>query len=110
MAKYFKLRISCPVCHDNGLNTPQTGWSHNGCGGALNIGDNAHYQCQSCSYDSHVKNWKYGCPSHSDSSGEIVYKKSSAQGLAAAVSTAGQMVRETGVAWLQTFLGNMGDF
>ncbi len=105
---YFQLHISCPVCHDRGLNTPQSGWVHNGCGGAIYIGDDAHYQCKSCNYNKHVKEWKYGCPSHSGDS--IEYVKASSQGLAQAVSTAGQMVNATGIAWLQAFLGNMGEF
>ncbi len=105
---YFKLRIACPVCHDQGRNTPQTFWIHYNCGGALYVGDNAHYNCDQCGTDSHVKNWSYGCPEHSGDRLEFI--KASAQGLAQSVSTAGQMVSETGNKWLISFLENLGEF
>lgn len=108
-ATYFKLRISCPVCHDQGKNTKQTFWVHaGGCGGALFVGDDANYQCQKCDHYNHVKEWAYGCPEHSGDN--IEYLKASSQGLAQAVSTAGQMVTATGNKWLIKFLENMGEF
>lgn len=106
---FFELHISCPVCHDKGLNTPQSFWTHHECGGGIYVGDNAHYLCSKCNQQSHVKDWKYGCPSHS-SGVSYEYLSASSVGLAAAISTAGQMVSETGVAWLQSFLSNMGEF
>ena len=105
---YFQLFISCPVCHDQGRNTERSFWSHydNGCHGDIYVGDDANYKCKKCGKKSHVKNWAYNCPGHSNSPDEFV--KASAQGLAKAVSTAGQMVQEAGIMWLQTFLQNMG--
>ncbi len=106
---FFELHISCPVCHDNGLNTPRTFWTHHNCGGSLFLGDNANYLCGTCNHMSHVKGWKYGCPSHSKGT-TYEFLSTSSVGLAAVLSTAGQMVSETGVAWLQAFLANMGEF
>lgn len=106
-ATYFELYISCPVCCDQGRNTAHTYWEHHNCGGTTYIGDNANYICKNCKTSAHVFKWKYGCPSHSGT--EIEFLEASAQGLAQAVSTAGQMVQETGVAWLQKFLENMGN-
>jgi hypothetical protein len=106
---YFELNISCPVCHDRGMNTPQTNWTHHGCGGSLFLGDDANYLCETCSQKSHVSIWKYGCPNHSRDT-EYEFISTTSVGLATSVSTAGQMVSETGVAWLQSFLANMGEF
>lgn len=106
---YFELHISCPVCHDRGMNTPQSFWTHHQCGGSLYLGDDANYWCEGCNRRTHVRQWKYGCPNHS-SEAEYEFISSSSVGLAAAISTAGMMVSETGVAWLQSFLANMGEF
>jgi hypothetical protein len=103
---YFELFISCPVCFDQGKNTPHSYWEHQHCGGNLYVGDNAFYLCSDCKSTAHVFKWRYGCPNHSGA--EIEYLESSPQGLAQAVSTAGQLVQETGIAWLQKFLENMG--
>lgn len=107
---FFQLYISCPVCHDQGRNTERSFWRHadNNCNGDVYVGDNAFYKCRKCGQTSHVKNWAYNCPSHSSSPDEFV--KASSQGLAQAVSTAGQMVQECGLQWLQNFLANMGTF
>ena len=104
---YFHLFISCPVCNDQGRNTPRSFWEHydNNCHGEIYVGDNAFYKCKKCGHSSHVKNWGYNCPSHSNSPDEFV--KASSQALAGAVSTAGQMVNECGLPWLQKFLANM---
>jgi hypothetical protein len=107
-ATYYKLKISCPVCHDQGRNTPQSFWVHAKDGGPIFIGDDAHYQCESCQYHNHVMEWRYGCPQHSGD--KLEYLKASSQGLAQAVSTAGQMVMATGNQWLIRFLENMGEF
>lgn len=105
---YFKLRISCPVCVDQGRTTPQSFWVHVSCGGPIYVGDNAHFECKSCEENHHVREWRYGCPSHSGDTLEFL--KATSQGVAQAVSTAGQMVKETGQQWLITFLENMGEF
>lgn len=107
---YFKLRISCPVCIDQGRNTPQSFWSHydSGCGGAIYVGDDAHFQCKTCGENEHVKEWRFGCPSHSGD--KLEFLKATSQGLAQVVSTAGQMVMETGQKWLIQFLQNMEEF
>src|ERR1035437_7857482 len=108
---YFKLFISCPVCVDDGKNTPQSFWIHHNCisGGSIFIGDNAFYKCNKCPTESHVMNWHYGCPTHSTGD-TLQFLKASSQTVAQAVSTAGQMVTETGNRWLIESLKNMGDF
>jgi hypothetical protein len=106
---YFELHISCPVCYDRGMNTPQSNWTHHGCGGSIFLGDDAYYWCDSCDHKSHVRMWKYGCPNHS-SGADYEFITASSIAVAQAISTAGQMVSETGVAWLQSFLSNMGEF
>jgi hypothetical protein len=105
---YFQLFISCPVCHDRGRNTERSFWAHYQCNGDIFVGDNAFYKCKKCGKTNHVKEWSYNCPSHSSSPDEFV--KASSQGLAQAVSTAGQMVMECGQQWLMKFLSNMGEF
>lgn len=106
---YFELHISCPVCHDKGMNTPQSFWTHHQCGGSIYLGDNAYYWCGTCNHQSHVRMWKYGCPIHSNGA-EFEYISASSVAMAIAIGTAGQMVSETGIAWLQSFLANMGEF
>lgn len=105
---YFKLRISCPVCVDQGRNTPQSFWTHYGCGGSVFVGENAYFRCNSCNNSAHVKEWSFNCPSHSDDT--TTFLKPSSQGFAQAISTAGQMVSETGHRWLIEFMKNMGEF
>lgn len=106
---FFELFVSCPVCHDNGLNTPRTFWSHHNCGGKLFVGDNANYLCSSCNHMSHVRHWEYSCPSHSQGA-NYQFLKASSGSIAVMLSTAGQLTTEAGVAWLQAFLSNMGEF
>jgi hypothetical protein len=77
-------------------------------GGAVFVGDNAHYRCQGCSHHAHVREWSYGCPNHSGD--QIEYVKARSASVAQAVSTAGQMVNATGQQWLIRFLQNMGEF
>ena len=105
---YFQLRISCPVCIDQGKNTAQSFWVHYRCDGAVYVGDNAYFECKKCGAHDHVKEWRFGCPSHSGD--QLEFLKATSQGFAQAVSTAGQMVRETGQSWLIKFLENMGEF
>ncbi len=107
-ATYFNLKIACPVCHDNGRNVPSSFWVHGADGGEIYVGDDAHYQCKLCEYHEHVKNWRYGCPEHSGA--ELECLEASSQGVAQAVSTAGQLVSATGQKWLIRFLENMGEF
>ncbi len=108
---YFKLFISCPVCVDQGKNTPQSFWAHYGCvsGGSIYVGDNAYFKCDSCSKTNHVKYWSFTCPTHSSGTDQQFLKPSS-QAMAQAISTAGQMVTETGQRWLIEFLKNMGEY
>jgi hypothetical protein len=105
---YFQLRISCPVCVDQGRNTAQSFWVHHNCGGSIYVGDNANFKCRKCNYSDHVKRWSFNCPSHTNANFEML--KASSQALAQAISTAGQMVSETGHRWLIEFLKNMGEF
>ncbi|MBD8388063.1 hypothetical protein [Dysgonomonas sp. BGC7] len=108
---YFKLYISCPVCSDRGYMVAQDYWLHsevnNGCGcdGSIYIGDNAYFVCEKCQESAHVTKWIYSCTVHSDV--EINKLEKADPILVQAVSTAGQMVTYTGIAWLSTFLKNM---
>lgn len=110
---YYELHISCPVCKSKGEHTPQTYWTHHGCGGVIFMGENAYYLCENCNRETHVKNWKYGCPNPNHGSGsESGYEfiGTTSGELASVVAVAGQMVTQAGVAWLQAFLANMGEF
>ncbi len=104
---YFQLYISCPVCHEEGLNTPHSYWTHAVDGGDIYVGDDASYQCKQCGHTKHVSAWEYGCPSHSGDSDEYVYKRATIASLASVMSCAGQLVTESGLPWLQTFMANL---
>jgi len=107
---YYGLFMSCPVCTSRGTHTSQQNWVHHLCGGTIYVGDNAHYLCDNCNHNSHVKQWKYGCPTHSGGSDNYEFVSVNSGELAATIAVAGQMVNEAGVAWLQAFLANMGEF
>lgn len=106
---YFQLFISCPVCYDNGKNTPHSFWTHydNNCGGDIYLGENASYLCRKCGYGAHAMKWKYGCPEHSNMDDELSFKVATPAALAGVIACAGQMVTETGITWLQSFLANL---
>ena len=107
-ATYFQLFISCPVCQEEGRNTPHSYWTHASDGGDIYVGENAYYQCKQCGHTKHVSAWKYGCPYHSGDSDEYVYKDLRTPApLAAVMSCAGQLVTETGLPWLQNFKANL---
>ena len=105
---YFQLYIACPVCFENGRNTPRSFWEHYNCGGDIYIGENAFYKCKKCGHSSHVKYWGYNCPWHSGSPDEFV--KAGSAAIAGVVSCAGQMVNECGQQWLMQFLANLGEW
>ncbi|PTT76554.1 MULTISPECIES: hypothetical protein [unclassified Chryseobacterium] len=107
---YFEQYMSCPVCASRGIHTPQSHWSHHVCGGTMYVGDNAYYHCNTCSSESHVKNWRYGCPSHSSNQGEYDFIGTTAGELAANIAVAGMLVTQAGMTWLKAFLDNMGEF
>ena len=105
---YFRLYICCPVCLDRGKrDVPIRYWTHydNNCHGDIYIGDDANFKCTKCGHVSHVENWKYSCPDHSGSSDDFV--GASAAALAEAVATAGQLVQEAGLDWLQKVLASL---
>ena len=102
---YFQLRISCPVCIDRGHNSPRSYWVHYDCGGTMFIGDNAHFSCVECDQNNHVRNWSFNCPFHTNTE-ERTLKYSNRTGVAQAVSTAAQMVHDTGHRWLIEFMTN----
>ena len=104
---YFQLYISCPVCNNEGRNTPHSYWSHDVDGGDVYVVDDATYQCKQCGHTRHVSDWEYGCPRHSGGSDEYVYKKSTIASIASVISCAGQMVSETGLPWLRVFMENL---
>lgn len=105
MAQFFDLVLRCPHCISAGAEPgPAGAWYHTGCGGTLQIGEDATYRCKSCSYTAHVKGWRYACEHHAD------YRPASSAGIASAVSTAGQITGIAGRQWLMTFLENLGDW
>ena len=99
---YFELYVTCPVCREKGIVTPQTQWLHkdNECGGTIYIGDNACYYCDKCE---HI------CPTHSTSDGYYISLDGSTLRIAEIISCAGQMLSEVGQKWLMKFLGNLED-
>ena len=96
---YCRLYISCPVCIDQGRMPPKGYWQHHKCNGDIYVGDDACYKCRKCGEKSYVRNWKYSCPGHSNSSDNFV--GASCQALASAISIAGQGVPLEGFAWLR---------
>ena len=109
---YFELYIRCPVCIGQGkTDLPIVYWRHadNNCSGDIYVGDNAFYKCRKCGSLDHVRTWKYRCPRHSNPS-DNEFLGAEGWALTEAVTTAGQMVRDTGQAWLRRFLDNMGDW
>lgn len=104
---YFRLYIRCPVCIEKGIQTPVTYWSHynNNCYGDIYIGDNAFFKCTKCGHSAHIMHWGYNCPTHSNSQDEFV--GAGLKAIAEAVSTAGQLVNDAGLEWLQTLLKNL---
>lgn len=104
---YFELYFSCPVCQSQGRNTPHSFWSHHECGGRMYVGDNAHYWCDNCGDNSHVKKWKYGCPHHG---GGYEFLSVDAGTIASVIAMAGMLTGEAGVGWLQAFLSHLGEF
>ena len=106
----FELYVTCPVCRERGITTPQTGWidAHNNCGGIIYVGENAYYCCE-YGHTAHIRECKYKCPSHSTSDDEYIGVGSSAA-ITEVMSCAGQMVSEVGQKWLVKFLENLGDW
>lgn len=108
---YFKLKVSCPVCLEQGRQTKQSFWVHEGgCGGDMFVGDNTHYHCKKCKEDKYVNQWEFGCPEHSG--GSSYYMKIRPEGSTGStdIAVGGQMVTATGSKWLIRFLENMREF
>lgn len=92
-------------------------WSHynNNCDGDIYVGENAFYYCHKCGETQHVYKWKYHSPWRCDGAYYSLYYspvercklESVSVSVAQAVSTIGQMVKQTGLAWLREFLVNM---
>ena len=110
---YFQLYLRCPICWEQGKPCKHSYWKHadNNCHGDIYVGDNAHFKCKKCGQSSHVNNWGYRCPSHSDSSdfeiGSVPTAMANAIPMASSIS---QMVTETGQQWLQRFMNNLGEW
>ena len=112
---YFRLYIR----HPDGSYSEPCFWRHgdNNCLGDIYVGDNASYRCLKCGKTDHVRNWAYDCPTCYDSFDAFLKNELSAdakvvpfQNLAMLISTAAQMVKETGTGWLQRFFVNMGEW
>lgn len=113
---FIQVYASCPECFVEGKTTQCESWKHgdNNCFGDMYVGDNAFFKCEKCGRSSHVKNWKYLCPSHSNSIGTFMTDSNAlsptdCQGVCGAISTAGQLTLEAGVSWLEKFLENIDE-
>ena len=111
---YFKLHIPCPVCRELGRNTPQSNWIHptKNCGAEIYIGDDANYFCKKCNHKSHIKGWKYECPTHSkpDTSDDYYVGIGSSAAIGEVAGCAGMMVSAVGNQWLIKLIENLGDY
>lgn len=124
---YWLLFCSCPVELERGEYSPRLSWKHldNDCLGDVYLGDNACFKCAKCGRSSHVKNWKYICPSHANSLVALVtesnsFATSGSEGVVAAVSMSGavgtnldsadHIMMPSGTVWLQKFLANIGEW
>jgi len=99
--------MSCPACIAEGKSggIPRQWYHGGGCGGRLEVGNNAYYRCTKCGYNSHVRGWSYSCDGHGD------YRMVSDSHLASAVSVASQLtISSRGKMWLLELLNNMGYF
>ena len=80
-------------------------WYHANCGGAMEIGSKANYHCSKCDFKSHVRNWRYKCPSHGPSFGnEEEFMPTSAPVLAQAIGQALELLGKAGLDFVQEFL------
>lgn len=79
---YYQLYICCPVCRDQGRDSPPSFWKHgdNQCFGDIYVGYDGDdlwggdfwFICQKCGCRAHVKDWGWACPGHSNHPDEIV--------------------------------------
>lgn len=105
MATYFDLIIRCPAClADNKSPGPASQWFHNGCGGKMQIGDDAQLKCEKCGEAFHVQIARYACKAHATD-----FRATTPAHFASAISTAGQITGVAGRQWLIRMLENMGD-
>ena len=110
---YFPLYLRCPICWEQGKSSKPSYWKHaeNNCHGDIYVGDNAHFKCKKCGQSSHVNNWGYRCPFHSDSSDfEIKVVPTAIANAIPIARSISQMVTECGMAWLQRFMDNVGEW
>lgn len=106
---FYELYISCPKCIDIGIVSNSIFATHKNCGGRIYIGDNAHYLCLECDSTSPAFNWRIEC--QCENSDQIEFTETDNREFSRwHISIAGQLVSKTGVAWLQRFLQNIGNF
>ncbi len=109
---YFQLYIPCPMCDERGYF--RSFWTHydNNCHGDIYVGDNAYFKCVKCGYSAHVKDWRFLCPRHLPDwhGGFEMSAISNSTCIISVIGVVGQMASATGVAWLQKFLANMGEW
>ena len=105
---YYRLYIQCPVCRQQGRNTPPKLWVHATDDGDVYIGENAKYYCTTCHTLEPIMNWAYHCPEHSKSEDDFV-KVEGPGPIADVVASAGALVTKTGIAWLTTLLQNLNE-
>jgi len=111
MANWAKLKMGCPACVAQGDEAgPATMWVHASCGGKMKISDLAELKCTSCDTQSHIQNWRWGCPKHGDPTKQDYYRPTNASAIAAQISVAAAITPTMGKKWLMKFLDNLGEW
>jgi|SRR6056297_192066 len=111
MAEWYILQIGCPACVFEGRDAgPPSKWRHADCGGIMEVSDEAKLRCKKCGMESHIQNWRWGCPKHGSLDREDYFRKTNSTALASHVSVAAAMTSRTGQKWLMRFLKNLGEW
>lgn len=106
---YYRLYIKCPICNQQGRETPPSFWYHESTAcdnGEIYVGDNAFYMCKDCGHTKHIMNWRYWCQHHSKSDNDYV-ELTDKSVYADVVAAAGQIVKAAGIPWLTELLKNL---
>ncbi len=92
--------MACPVCLEEGYNSPRDYWLHDGpCQGVLTLDENAIVQCRKCRKKEKLTRMKLRCNNNRHD-----FSIPSTVGLAQAMSTSAQMANERTLAWLQNVI------
>lgn len=96
--------MSCPVCLQEGRNSPREYWRHgskkhwesNVCNGVLYLDENAYVHCKGCGASAPLQKMRLRCNNDRHD-----FNIPSINGFASAISTSAQMVDSAGLPWLQ---------